>query len=187
MAQTISIALLAALLAVASWSDVRTRRIPNALVVTGVVIGLILNALGAGALEPGSVGLFKSAGGLCVGMGVLLPLYLLRGMGAGDVKLMGMVGAFLGPSSAVEAALATLVAGGVLAAAVALWKGTFARALDNVRFMMIESVARGLCGAGVQLSPAAECAGKVPYALAIASGTLLHLLLLRNGYSVFTH
>lgn len=182
---------LTGLLAMSCWCDVRTRRIPNALVLIGVVAGLMLNALvpaGLGffsMLHPGGVGLLKAASGLFTGIGLFLPLYLMHGMGAGDVKLMGMVGAFVGPLSVIDAALATLVAGGVLAGAVALWNGTFSRAVENIGFMLIDSMTRGYCGQGIQLAPVHECAGRMPYALAIACGTLLEVLFLRNGYSVF--
>ena len=184
-------AVFAGLLAVASLCDVRTRRIPNALVLAGVAAGLMLNALGAGGLglfnaaQPGGLGLLRAGAGLLVGVGLLLPLYLVRGMGAGDVKLMGMVGVFLGPLSVIDAALMTLVAGGVLAAAVAFWNGTISHAIANVRFMLIDALLSASRGESMQLAPLPQCAGTVPYALAIASGTVLHVLLQRNGFSLF--
>ncbi|MFP5305657.1 MAG: prepilin peptidase, partial [Gammaproteobacteria bacterium] len=70
------------------------------------------------ALEHGSAGASTAlTGSLAAGL-VLLPLWLLRGMGAGDVKLMAAVGAHLGPVLGVAASLATLIAGGVLGIAV---------------------------------------------------------------------
>jgi hypothetical protein len=53
--------------------------------------------------------------GLFVGLVALLPMYLLRAMGAGDVKLMGLVGVFLGPLHVLGATLSILLVGGVLA------------------------------------------------------------------------
>ena len=190
---TVAGALLAGLLTVATWSDLRERRVPNALVLAGVATGLMLNAFapsGSGffsVLRPGGLGFLTAGAGLFAGAALLLPLYLIHGMGAGDVKLMGMVGAFVGPLSVIDVALLTLVAGGVLAGAVAFWNGTLSRAAENIRFMMIDSVTRGFCGQRIELAAAHQCAGNVPYALAIACGTLLHLLFVGNGYSLFAH
>jgi prepilin peptidase CpaA len=188
---TIAGAVLAGLLVVAGWRDARTHRIPNRLVGAGMVAGLTLNALspaGLGffsTLQPGAIGLMPAAAGLITGLGLFLPFYLVRGMGAGDVKLMAMVGAFLGPLSVIDAAVFSLVAGGVLSASVAAWNRTLKRAFENIRFMLFESVANGLSGQGIQLAPAQQCAGKVPYALAIGCGTLLHVLFHRGGYALF--
>src|ERR1700751_1600311 len=84
------------LLAVAVGSDLHSRRIPNWLVLTGLTLALAVRLGGARAAQGYSAwGL-----GLLTGGGLFLPLYLLRGMGAGDVKLMAMVGAFVGPELA---------------------------------------------------------------------------------------
>ena len=107
----IKIALLVALVAVAAGFDLKSRRIPNWLVLVGLVSSFIVQIL---FNSSGSFSGFKAWGlGLLVGFGLFLPLYLLRAMGAGDVKLMAMVGAFLGPVSALGAVLTALVVGGV--------------------------------------------------------------------------
>ncbi|HEX9143437.1 MAG TPA: A24 family peptidase, partial [Candidatus Binatia bacterium] len=90
------------LLFLAVLHDVRTRRIPNRLVFPGAVIGLALNTIlppGTGFFaEPsGAVGFLASLGGAGIGVAILLPMYAFGALGAGDVKLMAMVGAFLGP------------------------------------------------------------------------------------------
>ena len=71
----------------------------------------------------GYSGFLTGAGGVAVGMGVFLPFYLSRGMGAGDVKLMGTVGAFLGPKYALLASGLCLGAGGVLAIIILISRG----------------------------------------------------------------
>ena len=72
--------------------DVRTHRIPNIL-----TFGSAAAAFGYHAWTAGASGLGASAGGWAIGVALFLPLFLLRGMGGGDVKLMGAVGAWLGP------------------------------------------------------------------------------------------
>ncbi|MEG0884092.1 MAG: prepilin peptidase, partial [Janthinobacterium sp.] len=87
--------LLCILLTGAVWHDMRSRRIPNGLVFGGALAALLLHAV----LTPGAggLGLPAALGGLALGLALLLPMYMLRALGAGDVKLMAMVGAFIGP------------------------------------------------------------------------------------------
>lgn len=92
--------------------DQRSQRIPNWLSYGGLVLALCLHGFGDG-LE----GLKLALSGAAIGGGMLLPLWLLGGLAAGDVKLMAAVGAFLGPAAAAFATAATLVAGGILGAA----------------------------------------------------------------------
>jgi prepilin peptidase CpaA len=81
---------------VAGMGDLRTRKIPNRLTVSALLIGLALN----GALG-GWHGLLMSLEGAGVGLGLLLPVVLLRGLGAGDWKLMGALGALVGPNETI--------------------------------------------------------------------------------------
>ncbi len=181
---------LALLLAGAVWHDVRSRRIPNKLVLAGMLAGLALHTLlptGAGFFspDPGGLGLLGSLAGLGLGFGLLLPAWLLRAMGAGDVKLMAMVGAFLGAEGALAAVLLTMVAGGVMAIAAALWSGALTQVLANVRFMLTHSMIKAMSGSGVSLEAPAVATGRLPYAVAIATGTLAQILLNRFGVGPF--
>jgi prepilin peptidase CpaA len=97
-------------------------------------------------------------------------MYVLRALGAGDVKLMAMVGAF-GPQQVLAATLLTLLAGGVLALAVAACTGMLRQVLGNGYRMLLHSMARGLGGGDVRLDAPCAASGKLPYAIAIASGT----------------
>jgi prepilin peptidase CpaA len=170
---------LMALLVAAAISDTRTGRIPNWLVFAGAAYGLVYNALFP--VFPRDIGILFAVGGLAVGLGVLLPLYVLRVMGAGDVKLMAMVGAFLGASATLNAVLATLIAGGVLAMVLALLNGTVVRMVRNVAMMFkgtLLTFATGVGGLAVHGGPSA---GKMPYGVAIATGTIAYLILAQLG------
>jgi prepilin peptidase CpaA len=181
---TFPILLLCALLGLAVWHDVRSRRIPNRLVFPGAFAGLALHtvlAAGSGLFtEPfGGLGLLSGLAGLALGLALLLPMYMLRAMGAGDVKLMAMVGAFLGPQAVFGAALSSLLAGGLLALTVALWQGTLVKMLGNCYQLMHHSLIRALTGQGAQVDAPATPSGELPYAIAIAGGTLAYLLFTR--------
>jgi prepilin peptidase CpaA len=188
----LSAALLGGLLAGASWSDVRTRRIPNRLVLVGTLAGLALNALlppgmGLFSTSPGSLGFVSALGGFAIGLGALLPLYLLRTMGAGDVKLMAMSGAFLGPVDILGAVVMTLLAGGILGIAVALKNGVLRSTLTKVRAMIMQTTIMALTGQDARIDPVpASAAGTLPYALAITTGTCVQILLARSGHAIFS-
>lgn len=177
--------LLCVLLALAVACDVRTRRIPNLLVFPGALAGLLLNGLlpaGDGLFSApfGGLGLLAGLAGLAVGLAFLMPMYLLRAMGAGDVKLLAMLGAFLGPRAVFGAAILCLLAGGVLALAVACWSGTLRQILSNTYHMMLHSLLRGIGGDTPSIEAPATPSGKLPYAIAIAAGALPYIVLARS-------
>ena len=90
-------------------SDVRTRRIPNLLSGVGMAVGLVLNGI-----YFGSQGLLASGGGLLVTVALLLFPFAMGGIGGGDVKMMGAIGALLGPYAGFVTLLVGLVFGGVI-------------------------------------------------------------------------
>jgi len=94
----------------AGWLDWRTRRIPNWLTVPAVVAGIALHFWIAG--WRGAVTAFAGAG---LALILLLPLVLLRALGAGDWKLMAGVGAILGPSTFLSVLLASIFVSGLMA------------------------------------------------------------------------
>ena len=95
--------------------DIRVRRIPNALTATMAGIGVGLAASGVSGISSA-----ESVLGFILGFALMMPGHALGATGAGDVKLMGAIGAIVGPALVVSAFLFTAVAGGVLAVAVAV-------------------------------------------------------------------
>jgi prepilin peptidase CpaA len=116
---------------VACVTDVRTRRIPNVL-----TFGAAAAALLAHGFTPGGSGVLMAAGGWAVGAALFLPFFALGGMGAGDVKLLAALGAWLGPLDAFWLAVYASIAGGLLAVVIALWHGYLGQALRNVWTML---------------------------------------------------
>jgi len=104
-----ALVILGFMLLFATVTDVVAHRIPNALLAPALAIALLVGVSAAGL-----AGLLASISGLIVGMMMLLPLYIVGGTSAGDVKLLGVAGAFLGPSGALFAGLLTFIAGAAL-------------------------------------------------------------------------
>ncbi|KVT40511.1 prepilin peptidase [Burkholderia ubonensis] len=155
------------LVIVAASTDLTCRRIPNRLLALGL----------GGALAAQCVLLGPWAGalawlaGAATGLALLLPLYLMHGMAAGDVKLMLTVGAWVGPALAVWIVLATFVAGGVGALAVVLWRGRARQLFANVRYLLARSALRQQ-GLAADMPAQVASVGALPYGVAIAAGTL---------------
>ena len=176
---------LGVLLALAVWNDLRTRRIPNTLVFGGAVVGLLLNGVlpaGAGLfIEPfGAIGFLGALAGWGVGLALLLPMYALRLMGAGDVKLLAMVGAFVGAGQILTVGLVTLVEGGVLALVFAAWQGSLRRLVGNAYHMAMHTAFSALAGSiAAPVTPPDAASGRLPYAIAIASASVGCVLWMR--------
>jgi prepilin peptidase CpaA len=99
-----------AALVVASVWDVRSRRIPNQLVLLLAMLGLLYSAV---ELSP-MVGVPRALMGFALGFGLWIPFYAMRMLGAGDVKLFAAACCWLAPSQIFAAALVSALAGGVL-------------------------------------------------------------------------
>src|SRR5512139_312058 len=102
---------------VAAWWDLRTRRIPN-----GLTLPVLVGALCTHSALHSGQGLLGSLAGAAAAGALLLPGYLLRFTGAGDVKLLMTVGALLGFPAGLRVGLVSIVVGGVLGVIVALSK-----------------------------------------------------------------
>src|SRR5688572_2486300 len=158
-----------ALLALACLSDLRTRRIPNALTFSAAACGLLFHLI-----TGGSTAAAWSLGGCLLGAALFFPMFALRGMGGGDVKLLAAVGAWLGPGQVAIAALATSIAGGVLGLVVAVVYGYLRTALSNLWMLLTHWRV-----AGVRPLPAVtlqDATGpRLAYAVPIAIGTVVTL------------
>lgn len=162
--------LLAILLSAAVWADFASHRIPNGLSVTAAVLGLALS------LAPGGIGFYESGGGLATGFVVLLPLYLFRAVGAGDLKLMAAAGTFLGTTATLAALLYALALGGPLALGYAAKKRSLGRLLGSLRVFTYSSAIRVSQGSAPSVDDLPLSGLRVPYAIAIAGGVLLQQL-----------
>lgn len=160
--------LLLLLVAAAAINDLASRRIPNILLLSGFVSALVLHAI---SLEP-SKALLASLGGTIVGLLIFLPFYVVRGMAAGDVKMMATVGAFTGPAAAFHIAILAWCIGGVMALALIICRGRLRPALANFRSLARQFAFR-LPAMHTEAQPSA---GSMPYGVAIAAGTIYFLI-----------
>jgi len=158
------------LLAIATVVDIRSRRIPNWLVLPFLTAGLVVNALGRGLK-----GLGESTGGIALAVAVTGLLCWLRGMGLGDLKLCAAVGAWIGPSQLSTALVVTGLAGGVLALIWAASHGSLRQSLDGSSDLVAGFLAKGL-KPHPSLTLENPRALAMPYAPAIAIGTLFSFL-----------
>ena len=155
---------LAIVLIVAVYMELKESRIPNWLTLPGMGIGLMLGYL------PGGLSLQSSLGGLGIGFGFLFMFYVFGGIGGGDVKLMGAVGALLGHALAVPALFYTAILGGFMALMVLIWRKSFWSGLKAGAMMFI----RGR--KATEENKEKESLGTIPYGLAIAGGCLAALM-----------
>jgi prepilin peptidase CpaA len=147
--------------------DVFTYRIPNFVTYPAILAGILAHLIGEGP-----TGLLWGALGALLGGGFFLLLYLLRTIGAGDVKLMAAVGAFAGPGASLEIMLYAAIAGGILALAVAIYKRRLRRTVTNV-----VDLVRFHAAVGAEVHPSLNLdnpeALRFAYGVAIFAGTLL--------------
>jgi len=106
--------------------DLRTRRVPNWLTLATTALGL-----GLAAMHLTATSLASALGGLALGLLLMLPGHVVGATGAGDVKLFASVGTLLGPTRIGIAFVYTAILGGVLALAVAFWRGRLRKTIDD--------------------------------------------------------
>lgn len=176
--QLVALCLLALSLLVAALFDSSSRRIPNYLVLTVLMAGVLMQTVGPQPWldndglftpTPGALGFISSLLGALVALFVFLPFYVLRILGAGDVKLLTGVGAFAGTAAFLNIALWVLLAGGVLA--------LVRMAITGHPRLLISNMAAVMSG---QFKPA-QTLWRMPYAVAIAMGVAAHAAWVFSG------
>jgi len=153
--------------AIAGISDWRLRRIPNWLTVPGLLLGIVVNSAIHG--WPGAKDSLLGAG---LGLLLLLPFVLIRSLGAGDWKLVGALGAFLGPQHLLVVLFVTVLIAGVMALSLIIWKGRARKTLRNIGGMLAALFSLHLPGAEVSLEN--PDALKVPFGVAVAIAVILY-------------
>jgi prepilin peptidase CpaA len=161
------------LLATAAWTDVRSYRIPNWLTGFGLLAGLLLSVWNV--RHPGQE-LMLAFGGIALGLFALLPLYLIRILGAGDVKLMAMVGAFLGLPGTLHALVLVLITGGLVAIAYALSRRVGRQLVANLRQITTSVALAAMTGVHANGLAGFQSAGRIPYGVSICLGTAAYLV-----------
>jgi len=159
----------AAIATVACVTDLRDRRIPNVLTFGAALVALVVHAFVGGAS-----GIVTSGAGWLVGVALFFPFFALGGLGAGDVKLLGAIGAWLGPYPVLYVALYSSLAGGLFALIVALEAGYLREAFRNLGYLAMFWKAHGLRRVeGFDL--ASSKSPRLAYAIPVLAGVLVTL------------
>ena len=155
-----------ALALTAGWMDWRSRRIPNWLTVPGFLIGVAGNVIANGL-----GGLKTSLLGAGLGLLLLLPFVFLRSLGAGDWKLAGALGAFVGWEALLNLLMGSVLIAGIMALGLIIYKRRFKQTMRNIAGMLASIFMLHMPGADVSLDNPESL--KVPYGVALALTTLL--------------
>ena len=160
--------ILIVLLTLSVITDIKWKKIPNALTFPVMIFGLMAHGFKSGVL-----GLIYSIEGLLLGIALLIVFYIMGMMGAGDVKLMGAVGSILGPAGAFKAFLFTAIVGGIYALVVLAYHGQLLVFMKRIA----QSVKLSLLTQMPMLVPNEEKTSPVLcYGIAIAVGTSLSMV-----------
>jgi prepilin peptidase CpaA len=152
--------------AIAGYTDFRWRRIPNWLTVPAFVVGIALNSVARGWY-----GARYSLLGAGLGLLILLPFVLVRSLGAGDWKLIGALGAFLGPHNLITMLFVTLLIAGLMALIVVIWKRRFVHTMRNIARMLAAMMTLHLPSQEVSLDNPES--SKIPFGVAAAISVIL--------------
>lgn len=163
--QTVASIVLVLVMLGASWTDLRTRRIPNWLTMGGVIAGLAIRAwMGSGPVVSGLLG-------VALALLFALPFFVVGVLGGGDAKLLMAAGAFMGPGDLAAAALVIAMIGGLVAVVEAARRRVLLPTLLACGSLIVSWVTFGRRAA--RPSTVAGARLTVPYGIAIAAGSLL--------------
>lgn len=141
--------------------DLRWKRIPNWWTLSGLLAGLLLNGI-----LGGWTGVRSGLLGALLGLALLLPLVFLRSLGGGDWKLVGALGAFVGPSRLGQVLVGTIFVAGLMALVLVIWNRRLLETLRNLGHMLAAFFTLRLPGPAVSLdNPKSQ---RVPFGVAVA-------------------
>ncbi|SFE45559.1 A24 family peptidase [Trichococcus pasteurii] len=184
-------ALLLMLVAASGFFDLKERKIPNKITFTGILIGILFNSI-----TGGWTGLLQSIIGMFAGLAIFFIPFVMGGMGAGDVKLMGAIGALMGWRFSLITALYSAIVGGIMVLLHLLYTGKLRETLKKMLYTLINFLLQfairlgyneTVCKAYEKFSRNGHDYKKIyiPYGVAIAGGAVLVLIAYKNGYPIF--
>jgi prepilin peptidase CpaA len=168
------------LLALSAASDIRSNKIFNI-----VTIPFTLSAVALHSFNSGLDGFFFSTAGMATGIVLLVLPYIMGGMGAGDVKLMGAVGSFLGTKATLEAFLLVALAGGIYSLALILIHRTVFKGFFSEKLLVLSSMVLLKQYVPFENGNTGE-KPRLKYGVAIAFGTITYLIAKALGIKFFT-
>ena len=168
---------LVGVLAIAAVHDLRFQKIPNLLTYSSMGIALVYHGV-----MNGVGGVLFSAGGLALGIGLFAIPYLMGGMGAGDAKLMGTVGAIVGAKGAFISFLFTAIIGGAYALILLLMsrhylRGLIARSIVTLKTFVFTKQLIAIP------APKEERKPRLCYGVAISLGTISYIVMQLSGHN----
>ena len=171
--------MMATALVISVVEDVRRQKIPNVVTFPAMVMGVAGHSLLAGM-----DGFLYSAGGLALGMGLFMIPYLMGGMGAGDVKLMGACGAVFGPKGIIAASILVVLTGGIYGLIIISFHPRYVTSLlkrvwEMVKFTAMTSQITGLPQDNIVKLPVLK------YAIPIALGAFVYMWMIITGYDLY--
>lgn len=175
MSNSADLLMISGILAAAVYTDLRSHRIPNNLIVLGLILAIIFQLIANGV-----DGLLFGFLAALLGLGCFMPFYALRAMGAGDVKLMAVVGFLTSPRGVLYAVVLSLLAGGLCALGYLIWRATRAYVGSVVQEGISAGTSAGTAAAFVAVRLARR--DRLPFALPIAVGSVTACLI--QGFRV---
>lgn len=184
-------AILLMLITAAGFFDLKERKIPNIITFTGVLVGIFFNII-----TSGWSGFLQGILGLLAGLAIFFLPFAMGGMGAGDVKLMGAIGALMGWRFSVMTALYSAIVGGIMVLFHLLHTGKLRETLKKMLYTLINNLLQFVIRLGYnetvykaheKFSEKGHDYKKIyiPYGVAIAGGAVLVLIAYKNGYPIF--
>ncbi len=163
----------------ASWTDYRSHRVPNPLNAAIAATGLA-----AQSIFFGWTGVSSALLGMLVGFGMLILLWAIQGMGAGDVKFMAAIGAWLGPVMAFYAVCVGALIGGAIALVLIAARRDWSCAYANLGILVakVSSTKTAFSDFGSAKSMTRPGVSVLPYAIPLSLGTLIVLISDYSGW-----